>query len=112
MRHTPIKPTYSASQVKSRMIFKQSGIEMCNSILDSDLQLVASSATVGRPLRRELHRLFQTAVPVDGSRELGGQQYGGQLPVLRPAGGSEGTRQVGIDTLNKIVTPNQCYNVY
>jgi superfamily II DNA/RNA helicase len=72
-------------KVKSRMIFKQTGIEMSESILDSDLQLVASSATVGRPLRRELHRLFQTAVPVDGSRELGGQQYGGQLPVLRPA---------------------------
>ncbi|KAJ1422449.1 P-loop containing nucleoside triphosphate hydrolase protein [Ochromonadaceae sp. CCMP2298] len=90
-------------KVKSRMIFKQSGIEMSDSILDSDLQLVASSATVGRPLRRELHRLFQTAVPVDGSRQLGGQQYGGQLPVLRPAGGSEGTRQVGIpDTIRHV----------
>jgi superfamily II DNA/RNA helicase len=61
---------------------------------EGGMQLVAASATVGRPLRRELYRLLQ-----------GGDGYG-ELPVIRPenvegepvrSGPQSGsTRQIGI----------------
>lgn len=53
-----------------------------------DLQVVAASATVGRPLRRELFKLLN-----------GGSEFG-DLPVIRPAGteeaGSSTGRLVGV----------------
>lgn len=72
------------------------------------VQVVAASATVGRALRRELYRLLQGGgARSSGSKENAGMQ--GELPVIRPGGGSEGggaepegpatggfTRKVGI----------------
>lgn len=75
---------------------------------DGGVQVVAASATVGRALRRELYRLLQGGgARSSGSKENAGMQ--GELPVIRPGGGSEDgaepegqsggfTRKVGIPT--------------
>lgn len=48
------------------------------------MQVIGASATVGRPLRREMYRLL-SPLTFDASSEETVGTYGGQFPVIRPS---------------------------
>jgi len=83
----------------------KSNADGTSSILDSQLQVVASSATIGRPLRRELYRLFHNpdtaADAVDKDKENRPAQLTGQFAVIRAS--QQGSSDDGEVTMSRIV---------
>lgn len=83
----------------------KSNADGTSSILDSQLQVVASSATIGRPLRRELYRLFHNPdiAPdaVDKDKENRPAQLTGQFAVIRAT--QQGSSDDGEVTMSRIV---------
>lgn len=83
----------------------KSNADGASSILDSQLQVVASSATIGRPLRRELYRLFHNpdtaADAVDKDKENRPAQLTGQFAVIRAT--QQGSSDDGEVTMSRIV---------
>ena len=94
-------------KIKHRQMLarSKSNVDGPSSILDSQLQVVASSATIGRPLRRELYRLFHNpdtaADAIDGDKENRPAQLTGQFAVIRAT--QQGSSDDGEATMSRIV---------